>query len=269
MTDSALTKAIATLPFDLPEGAFLRSWQDQEFEYYLSNELPPPGLWPSLRQQHPLSGLWPIYVEGTEDEPASLLLDRRAGRRVRPDADDVDAEAVLARQWKDVVVLEPDVPPATVTAWTAYFAPYGATWPGLAAGPACPQPPGEAADSLAGRLINGRDTRLGLVRAKRPADIPVLTGWWGGDSLRPEEVSAVLRSWEDRFGARLVRMGFESLVLSVAAPPTSQATALTLAAEHLAFCGEILTTGFTSLSEHADELVDAAEWFFEWDPLDR
>jgi len=50
------------------------------------------------------------------------------------------------------------------------------------------------------------DTRIGLVAAERPADVPLVIGWEGpvnwGDFLLP--LTAVLRSWEDRFGARVI-----------------------------------------------------------------
>jgi Domain of unknown function (DUF4253) len=51
-------------------------------------------------------------------------------------------------------------------------------------------------------------------------------------------VSAVLRSWEDRFGATLVGLGHASLELSVAAPPWEPTECLAIAAEHYAFCDD-------------------------------
>ena len=76
--------------------------------------------------------------------------------------------------------------------------------------------------------------RLGLVQTERPADIPALLGWTGMIKCTDQvaELSAVLRSWEDRFGATLVVLGFDTLELSVSAPPRNQARALTVAAEH-------------------------------------
>ena len=49
------------------------------------------------------------------------------------------------------------------------------------------------------------------------------------------EVSAVLRSWEDRFGAVLVRMHLSVLELAVAAPPWTVDDCVRVAAEHFAF----------------------------------
>ena len=53
---------------------------------------------------------------------------------------------------------------------------------------------------------------------------------------RAAEISAVLRDREQRFGARVVAAGFSTLLLSVAAPPTTREKALAVAAEHFAFC---------------------------------
>jgi hypothetical protein len=267
MTETDLEKAIAALPFDIPDGDLLRSWRDRKFRFYLSDEPAPPHLWPMLRGRHSQSGLWPVFFEGSEDLPAYLLLNGHKGRIPEEDAPPAEAEAVLARQWVELTApSELDIP-ETAARWAAYFSPFGPTWPGLASAGTEASTPGRAADDLARRLNNGHDTLLGLVMVERPADIPAMIGWRGGESIQPEEVSAVLRSWEDRFGTRLVRIGFESLVLSVAAPPRSRAGALAVAAEQVAFCGSILTTGFSTLAQHAEELIGAGEWFLEWDPL--
>ena len=54
---------------------------------------------------------------------------------------------------------------------------------------------------------------------------------------------AVLRSWEDRFGIRVVALGFDQLLVSVATPPTTLAEARALAAEHFAFCPDNIRQG--------------------------
>jgi hypothetical protein len=54
------------------------------------------------------------------------------------------------------------------------------------------------------------------------------------------EVSAVLRSWEDRFGAVLVGLSFGTMTLLVTRPPTSDDEALRVAAEVAALCPDAL-----------------------------
>jgi hypothetical protein len=51
-------------------------------------------------------------------------------------------------------------------------------------------------------------------------------------------LSAMMRSWEDRFGAKLFRLGFDRLVLAVERAPSTEASALAIAAEHFAFAGD-------------------------------
>lgn len=78
---------------------------------------------------------------------------------------------------------------------------------------------------------------------------------------------AVLRSWEDRFGIRVVALMFDQLVVSVAAPPHTQTEAEAVAAEHLAFCPDNLTQGpHTALREYATHAVlGQHSWSFWWD----
>jgi Domain of unknown function (DUF4253) len=62
--------------------------------------------------------------------------------------------------------------------------------------------------------------RLGLVAARRPADVLAVVGWTGAMNYHATSapLACVLRSWEDRFGARLVRLGFDTMDLLVERP---------------------------------------------------
>jgi hypothetical protein len=60
-------------------------------------------------------------------------------------------------------------------------------------------------------------------------------------------------------------MGFDTLYLSVAAPPTTADAARHLAAEHHAFCPDNIWQGGVTFEEYALGLVDRAHWFFWWD----
>jgi hypothetical protein len=67
-------------------------------------------------------------------------------------------------------------------------------------------------------------------------------GWAGPVNYDNDtaKFSAVLRSWEDRFGVRVVAANSNTLIVSVAAPPGDLDAALHLAAEHFAFCPDNL-----------------------------
>lgn len=145
-------------------------------------------------------------------------------------------------------------------------------WQGLA--PATephPDPDRDAADT-ADILADGvpwlHQPRPALVPARRSADIPAAIGWTGpvnhdNDVAR---LCAVLRSWEDRFGARVLVLTFDRLVLSVAAPPTTLQHAEAVAAEHYAFCPDNIDQGIHPLSRYAREAVlNTHLWRFWWD----
>jgi hypothetical protein len=109
---------------------------------------------------------------------------------------------------------------------------------------------------------------LGLVAVSRSADVPTVMGWQGALNHNPwiAPLSAVLRGWEERFGARVVRVGFNTLDLSVAAPPRTLRHALQVAAEHWAFCPDsVLFQGPGELPAYAEQIRNARVWSFWWD----
>jgi hypothetical protein len=84
------------------------------------------------------------------------------------------------------------------------------------------------------RLGPGLDRAVRDASPDRPgADAPAAIGWEGplnrGDSLLP--LTAVLRSWEDRFGARIIDVDFDDLRLLVERPPRTLEAAQRVAAE--------------------------------------
>ncbi|MEU9144269.1 DUF4253 domain-containing protein [Streptomyces sp. NPDC048349] len=215
------------------------------------------------------------------------------------DPGDHHAEPVLRAFWNAVV---PD--PEEGAEGEELIAPFGRDWPGLAAPassvPAAPSAssaasassassvpaassassasatahggdPEAAAGALADELIGTgflAAPRLALVRADRGADVPTAMGWLGPTNHENDTalLSAVLRSWEDRFGARVVALGFDELHLSVAAPPRTLAQALPVAAEHFAFCPDNVWQGSGTVRAYAEEAVaSATHWAFWWD----
>ena len=80
-------------------------------------------------------------------------------------------------------------------------------------------------------------------------------------------VPAVLRSWEDRFGARLLEIGFAEIRLLVQRPPRSLEAAQRIAAEHYAFADECDECGGVSyVAEITASLLNhPAVWQFWWD----
>ena len=108
---------------------------------------------------------------------------------------------------------------------------------------------------------------IGLVPARRPADVLPTVGWRTIDRFPTSlPVAAVLRSWEARFGARLLDVGPGARIrLLVERPPRSTEAAQRVAAEHLAFCDERAGQGH-DIPGVAASLVDAPVWTCWWDP---
>ncbi|MEU8773972.1 DUF4253 domain-containing protein [Streptomyces sp. NPDC048606] len=214
----------------------------------------PPGLTPVLLHDRPNLEEW--WRTGALDP----------GRASDPD--DHDAEAVLGEYWDAVV---PD--PEEGAEGEELIAPFGRARPPLAPHGA-PDPEGnpEAGARATARALLAEGwfgrPRLALVPAARPADVPAVLGWSGpvnheGDTAR---ISAVLRSWEDRFGARLLALGFDRLDLYVAAPPRTPADVLAVAAEHFAFCPDNVWQGSGTVAAYAEEgVAGSSHWSFWWD----
>ncbi|MFD9079292.1 DUF4253 domain-containing protein [Streptomyces erythrochromogenes] len=211
---------------------------------------------------------------------AVLLQDRRGlerwwqEREFAPermsDPDDHHVEPVLREFWSRVV---PD--PEEGEEGEEVIAPFGRHWPGLAVagpadGPDAPDPEAAACE-LADELIECGwlpAPRLALVPSRRGADVPTALGWCGPTNYENDTalISTVLRSWEDRFGARLVALGFDELHLSVAAPPPTTARALPVAAEHFAVSPDNIWQGSGSVRAYTEEAVTGSgHWSFWWD----
>lgn len=109
------------------------------------------------------------------------------------------------------------------------------------------------------------DGRLGLVAVVRAADAAL--GWQGPVNVYQDmgRLAAVLRSWEDRFAAVVVGIGFDTLSVAVRRPPTTDADATALAAEHFAVCPDQILQGVGTIAKYAEAIKGRGEWLFWWD----
>jgi hypothetical protein len=115
------------------------------------------------------------------------------------------------------------------------------------------------------RVLSGLGpARVGLVPAGRPADaLPVLG--WNAALVTALPKAAVLRSWEDRFGARLLRVGLAEFSVLAQRPPRTLESARHLAAEQWAFCNEYGGTGLHDVPGITASLMNSPVWTFWWD----
>jgi hypothetical protein len=155
----------------------------------------------------------------------------------------------------------------------AVYAKRFTAWPGLA-------PPGEAGrdpDTVAREVVAATvparlrssltPAFLGLVPVDRSADLSAIFGFAmaASDVTSDHEVSTVLRSWEQRFGAQVVALT-NGIYVSVAAPPVTREHAEHLALEHLLLCPENLwNQGDWTFPGYVDRILGAELWKFSWD----
>jgi hypothetical protein len=181
----------------------------------LANVFPQTGLWPVL--WIPTSGGPGGYVPGNPGSFAPDYSAREAAARV----DRLDAATLLARSW-------------------ARNGPPDKPFPGLAPGNFTAAPGRAAADPF-GTLITSIPADesppngwvLMLVSCNRPADAVAVTGLEQSEVMPDVGISAVLRSWEERFGAIVTAIGPGELDLVVDRPPAGAADSRRLAAEQL------------------------------------
>ncbi|WP_030018990.1 DUF4253 domain-containing protein [Streptomyces monomycini] len=249
---------------------------------WLSDDAASAGLWARLRAEHAATGWWPLLLDrlGPGDDEFRPW----ASGELNPEdmsSPEAHSPAQLLATWWEMYAQDehaqdgngngngdgeaprsPDGPPALT-------APFGLSWPGCAPGQEPAADPDAAAAAFAQLFAARRPhLRLGLVAADRGADALTAVGWSGPANYDNDtaKYSAVVRDWERRFGARVVAVGFATLHLSVAAPPTDKEDALLVAAEHFAVCPDNLWQGSQpSLDSYAEHLIGAGQWEFWWD----
>ncbi len=253
---NSLPAQLESLSVPLPAGRIVHAEEGRgEPAFWLSEEAPVPGLWRRLRLAHGESGLWPVLLQDkmtwSGDQESRPWSSGEVYLEHITDPADHDAADVLAGWWRAYAkgAMEPFT-----------------TWPGLAAAAPPAADADETADALAAELEALPRMRLALVSARRSADVLASSGWSGPVNYENDTAmfAAVVRSWEERMGVRVVCLaGFGTLRMSVGAPPVSREQALVVAAEHFAFCPD--NVGDERLSGYAERLPGSRQWTFWWD----
>lgn len=249
---------------DLPVGRRVYGWSGGAPRLWATSDpVPDAGrVWSELSSLSGDTGLVPIVLS---------FLD--GGHQGRPwdedelsDPDDVTAvdrvnvAQALADNWSGNLPDEEDEEWGEEDA--EEIAPFGLRFPGLA-----PRQDAMLDDvGIAQALSLIGSARIGLVPASRPADVLALIGH---DTISrqadPQPLAAILRSWEDRFGAGLLEVGFAHIRLLATRPPRTLRDAQAVAAELWAMCDEFwpvgtMSTALTSVSEIADYILHTPVW---------
>jgi hypothetical protein len=227
-----------TLPAGLLSGSIVVSRESGRPIIWVSDDSGPAvqKCWERLYYDHPRTGLYPLLVDDCLD------IDLMLGTPVTVEDIDATPGERLIRE---------------------YFEYFGDDWPGFVPARRLGAPPGYPAGRLA--VEGASDYRLALVPCARGADAPGLIGWSGAANytVNIEKISAVLRTWEDRFGVRVVKLGCSTVELSVAAPPRTISEARRITLEHSGFCPSIWRDHVT-LEGYASRLLRQPAWRFHW-----
>ncbi|MFE1234915.1 DUF4253 domain-containing protein [Streptomyces sp. NPDC058745] len=258
----------------MPPGRIITSGEGEgdSQSLWLSDEPAAAGLWARIHAQHGRSGQWPLLLDALDPEDADfrpwgsgeLFPEQMSAAASHSPAD------LLAKWWADYTADDEDDDVLSSEERLAVTAPFGQSWPGRAPSrKAVTSADQLAADYAEVFLSDHPRSRLGLVTAASGAEALTTAGWSGPAKYDNDtaKFSAVVGDWENRFGARVVAVGFSTLHLSVAAPPTTDEDALLVAAEHFAFCPDNIWQGRQpyTLSAYAERLTQVYNWDFWWD----
>jgi Domain of unknown function (DUF4253) len=244
-------------PVTLPAGRLIEGYPELDHVAWVTEDpVPDAGrVWAALAGLHPRTGLVPIQVDG---HPGRVRDPLNLSQTENPrGADGLDVGALIEEMWQDGRPDEPDL------GWIETRSPFIGDFPGLAPPEHAPLTPAERERAL--DLVT-QEARIGLVAAERPADVLPVIGWGGlenrGESLLP--LTAILRSWEDRFGARLIAVGDVDLGLFVERPPRTLRAAQRIAAEQVVLADECIA-GSRGIPGVAELLVNSPVWSLWWD----
>ena len=105
-----------------------------------------------------------------------------------------------------------------------------------------------------------------LIPASDGIEVPAFLRWGGWNTCPlPEFHVAALRSWRDRFGAQLIALNSDTMILRVDRHPQTRKEALDLAKEQFIYCEDIVLQGTGTLSVLAACLMADNWWYFWWD----
>jgi hypothetical protein len=238
----------------------------------VSDELVPDAgaHWGRLHAQCARYGLWPLVLTPLDGEPWAPWHDGELDPVPPASLDGRDAAAVLADLWHSLTqatgddALELGGPTG---AWRDAVVELGLPdkWSGLApAGTPLPVDADAHAATISAEVFH--EGLLGVVPARCGSDAIAAVGWDGAlNHTGAGELAVVVHSWEERFGARVLGLGFDTLELSVAAPPVTIEHARQVAAEHFAFCPDNIAQGPEDFELYAQHITGMATWSFWWD----
>ncbi|QQE13234.1 DUF4253 domain-containing protein [Planctomycetota bacterium] len=88
-------------------------------------------------------------------------------------------------------------------------------------------------------------------------------GW--NDCPNPEIHCAIWKMWEEKYGAKVIAIGVDTVEAYIQSPPKTPEQANELAAQQYMYCTDIVEQGCESVEVLAAGLLNNNQWFFWWD----
>jgi Domain of unknown function (DUF4253) len=121
-----------------------------------------------------------------------------------------------------------------------------------------------ASDDLTGKPF--ARVHILIIPTTNSWEVPAYLGWGNWNACPPPTYHvAVLKSWNQRFGAELVGINADTLNIRISRPPTDRKTALDLARQQYLYCPDLIDQGVGNLSALAAILMSGDWWYFWWD----
>ncbi len=111
-----------------------------------------------------------------------------------------------------------------------------------------------------------REVAIALIPSSAPWEVPCYLKFGGWNECPfPAEHSAVMRRWQEKYGAEVVTVTHDTVEMRVKHPPKTRDEALALAREQFVYCADIVSQGTQTIEALAATLLNAPTWFFWWD----
>lgn len=221
--------------------------------------LPVPGaaaqrLWQQLRQLASRTGMWPVIVgrQSELDRHSDAIAEERDPEVTLRLGAEIDASRWIEEHLGEIRRTVEDDP--------EWEMPHG-DWPKDM------QPDNELSVPL--DLLNRRahaEVYITLLPCKHGWEAPAWLNFGGwNDCPYPEEHVAVLKRWEEVYGAEVACISADTVEMIVSRPPLTRADALALAEEQYAYAADTVDQGFDTLEALAASLLKGNVWWFWWD----
>jgi len=211
--------------------------------------------WRRLREAHAATGYWPLLMGHGDPEYLANSYEYADPAGSIALADTLDGTSILTARGEDRLrIYGPELAATTLAELRGE-----GDWPDQARRPGFRLPFGPHGEP--------RPVTITLVPAAAGWQVPAVLhcGGWN-EYPAPAEHAAILRTWENRYGAELVVLTGATAEFAVGRPPRTKTEALALAWEYFVYNdGYYDLYGADNLTELAASLLDAAVWLAWWD----